>query len=100
MPRMIARSTGTTSWFIASSKSRRAASPPPFVNSAASTAVPGDLAGARPPHIDAGEQEQPHDVDEVPVPGGEFEAEVLLRREMAGERPCQGDDQEKRGGCS
>src|SRR2546430_4044297 len=31
------------------------------------------------PDVDADEQEQPHHVDEVPVPGGEFEAEVLLR---------------------
>src|SRR6202040_4201402 len=29
------------------------------------------------PHIDAGEQEKPHHVDEAPVPGGEFEAEML-----------------------
>src|SRR5690242_19453009 len=29
------------------------------------------------PNVDAGEQEQPHDVDEVPVPGGELETEVL-----------------------
>ena len=36
------------------------------------------------PDIDAGEQEQPHHVDEMPVPGGEFEAEVLGRREVAG----------------
>ena len=35
------------------------------------------------PHVDRGEQEQPHDVDEVPVPGRELEAEVLGRREVA-----------------
>src|SRR5256886_11571543 len=34
------------------------------------------------PDIDADEQEQPHHVDEMPVPGGEFEAEMLGRREM------------------
>ena len=34
------------------------------------------------PDVDAGEQEQPHHVDEVPVPGGELEAEMLLRREV------------------
>src|SRR5579871_3723268 len=50
----------------------------------------------RTPHIDAGEQEQPDDVDEMPVPGGELEAEMLLRREMAGERAEQADDQEDR----
>src|SRR5947209_12412946 len=39
--------------------------------------------GGTAPHIDAGEQEQPHHVDEVPIPGGELKAEVLLWREMA-----------------
>ena len=29
------------------------------------------------PHVDRGEQEQPHDVDEMPVPGGRLEAEML-----------------------
>src|ERR1043166_8424119 len=38
----------------------------------------------RAPDIDAGEQEQPDHVDEVPVPGGELEAQMLLRREVAG----------------
>src|SRR5882672_6959953 len=37
----------------------------------------------RSPDIDAGEQEQPHHVDEVPVPSGEFEAEMVRRREVA-----------------
>src|SRR5205809_7086917 len=32
---------------------------------------------ARAPDIDAGEQEQPHHVDEMPIPGGELEAEML-----------------------
>src|SRR6478672_12365979 len=51
---------------------------------------------ARTPHIDAGEQEQPDHVDEVPVPGGEFEAEVLGGREVALERARQAHDQEDR----
>src|SRR3989304_8691946 len=46
------------------------------------------------PHIDAGEQEQPHHVDEVPVPGGSLEAEMLLRREVAAHRPDQAYRQE------
>src|SRR6185437_5450630 len=46
------------------------------------------------PDIDADEQEQPHHVDEVPVPGGEFEAEVLGRGEMAGVGAQQAHDQE------
>src|SRR5580700_4936524 len=35
------------------------------------------------PDIDAGEQEQPHHVDEVPVPSGEFEPQMLLRSKLA-----------------
>src|SRR6266700_6093287 len=50
--------------------------------------------GAMTPDIDAGKQEQPDHVDEVPVPGGEFEAEVLGRREVAGIGAPQADDQE------
>src|SRR5882757_8142520 len=38
-----------------------------------------DRFGAAEPDIDADEQEQPHHVDEVPVPGSEFEAEMLGR---------------------
>src|SRR5262245_16682856 len=37
-------------------------------------------------HIDADKQEQPHDVDEVPVPGRRLEPEVLFRREVAAQR--------------
>ena len=32
--------------------------------------------------VDADEEEQPHDVDEMPIPGGGFEAEVTLRGEL------------------
>ena len=39
----------------------------------------GDLDARRAPHIDAGEEEQPDDVDEMPVPGGRLEAEMLAR---------------------
>src|ERR1700761_5492759 len=46
------------------------------------------------PDIDADEQEQPDPVDEMPVPGGEPEAEMLLWREVAGIGACQADDQE------
>src|SRR6516164_4814362 len=46
-------------------------------------------AGARAPHIDAGEQEQPHHVDEVPVPGRELEAEMLVGLEVARVGPDQ-----------
>src|SRR6185369_3047279 len=35
------------------------------------------------PDIDGGEEEQPYDVDEMPVPGGRLEAEMLLRSEVA-----------------
>ena len=48
------------------------------------------------PHVDRGEEEQPHHVDEVPVPGGELEAEMLLRREMAEIDPEEADGEEDR----
>src|SRR5689334_6100982 len=50
--------------------------------------------GAVAPDIDADEQKQPDHIDEVPVPGGEFEAEMLGRREMPGIGAHQADDQE------
>ncbi len=49
-------------------------------------------AGACTPDVDRGEQEQPYHVNEVPVPGGRFEAEVLLGREVALQRPDQADE--------
>src|SRR5687768_6278608 len=48
------------------------------------------------PDVDADEQEQPDDVDEVPVPSGRLEAEMLLRLEMALIGADQADDQEDR----
>src|ERR1700722_13282296 len=48
------------------------------------------------PDIDAGKQEQPHDVDEMPVPGGELEAEMLRRRELPRRGTDQADDEEDR----
>src|ERR671921_690960 len=30
------------------------------------------------PHVDGGEEEEPHHVDEVPVPGGELEGRVAV----------------------
>src|SRR6476619_5647827 len=45
--------------------------------------------GACAPHIDAGEQEQPDHVDEMPVPGCGLEAEMMLH----GERATDGTDQ-------
>src|SRR5581483_8454353 len=53
-----------------------------------------DAAAAGAPDVDADEQEQPDHVDEVPVPGGELEAEVLLRGEMAEIGSDQAHDQE------
>src|SRR5262249_43211050 len=58
---------------------------------------PSSLAGdmrTRTPDVDAGDQEQPHHVDEVPVPGGELEAEMLFRIEVPGEGTDQTNDQE------
>src|SRR3546814_16040339 len=52
-----------------------------------------DLAPAA-PDIDDDEEEQPHVVDEVPVPGGGFETEMLLRAEMTLIGAHAADDQE------
>src|SRR5215211_1874115 len=46
------------------------------------------------PDIDAEEKKQPDHVDEVPVPGGEFEAEMLGWTEVSGIGAEQTDDQE------
>src|SRR5512143_3508307 len=46
--------------------------------------------------VDAEEQEQPHHVDEVPVPGRRLEAEMLLGLEMTRTRAEQADGQEDR----
>src|SRR5215475_1130655 len=48
------------------------------------------------PDIYASKQEQPDNVDEVPIPGREFEAEVLFRREVTSHSTKQADDQENR----
>src|SRR6185312_8568165 len=44
-----------------------------------------DGAAAAPP-VDADEQEQPDDVDEMPIPGRRLEAEMVVRPEMPGAR--------------
>src|SRR5438105_15611767 len=54
------------------------------------------FAGAGAPNIDAGEQEEPHHVDEMPVPSGKFETQMLRRREMAEIGAEQADAQECR----
>src|SRR5262249_30289350 len=51
---------------------------------------------ARSPNIYAREQKQPHHVDEVPVPGGELEAKVLLRTEVTRHSPREAHNQEDR----
>src|SRR5215472_1793940 len=48
------------------------------------------------PDVDAGEEEQPDHVDEVPVPGGELESEMLARLELSEERPQQTHGQKDR----
>src|SRR5215475_13587813 len=74
----------------AATSRRRALSSVPAGDGASGVSRP------RAPDIDAGKQEQPHHVDEVPVPGGELEAEVLLRREMAQISADQAHDQKDR----
>ncbi len=49
-----------------------------------------------PPDINAGEKEKPDHVDEMPVPGGGLEAEVLVGPEMAGKSAEKADDEENR----
>src|SRR5215475_6343046 len=51
---------------------------------------------ARSPDIYAGKQKQPYDVDEMPVPGGELEAEMLFRAEVARHRSRKANDEEDR----
>src|SRR5438067_10305848 len=51
---------------------------------------------AHAPPVDADEQEQPHDVDEMPVPGRSFEPEMMVRLEMALCRTPQADREEGR----
>src|SRR5580704_4472089 len=55
---------------------------------------PFNRGAPRTPDIDAGEKEQPYDVDEVPIPGRELEAEMLFRRELAGIGADQADNEE------
>src|SRR5438552_15255195 len=53
-----------------------------------------ELHAGRTPNINAGKEEQPDDVDEMPVPGRGLEAEMLLGAEVALERAEQADGQE------
>src|SRR5271163_111836 len=52
-----------------------------------------DRRAPRPPDINAAEEEQPDDVDEMPIPGGELESEVVARRELADPGARQADEQ-------
>src|SRR5688500_6436639 len=51
---------------------------------------------AHAPPVDADEQEQPDDVDEMPIPGGRFQAEMMVRLEVALRRAPQAHRQEDR----
>src|SRR5690242_14717360 len=48
------------------------------------------------PDINAGEQKQPHDVDEVPVPSGEFKSEMLRGLELSRYGAKQANDEKDR----
>src|SRR5579863_3507531 len=52
--------------------------------------------GTRPgaEEIDAGEQEQPHHVDEMPIPGCGLEAEMMIGLEVPGAGSEEADDEE------
>src|SRR5690348_18323231 len=71
--------------------SRATNAPPP-----AARGSPGVRRAPAAPDVDGGEQEQPHHVDEMPVPGRRLEPEMLLRREVAATRTQVADDQEDR----
>ena len=76
-------------------KTKRAAlRPPPFSTSSLQSmrAVRHGFCAVE-PDIDADEKEQPHHVDEMPVPGGEFEAEMLGGCEVPGIGAEQADRQ-------
>src|SRR5260364_377751 len=96
MPRIaLSVTVGGISVIGSLSKAKGAAiRPPPLSTSAKSVGAVRHRLGAVAPDIDADEQEQPDHVDEVPVPGGELEAEMLLRREVAGIGADQADQQE------
>src|SRR5271166_495813 len=66
----------------------------PVIASAASACRSLNRGAPRAPDIDAAEQEQPHNVDEVPVPGGELEAEMMARGHLAEEGAHEADREE------
>src|SRR5437867_878195 len=76
---------------IVESKKGATARRPLSIRSPAAS-MAGGVHRARAPHIDAGKQEQPHHVDEMPVPGAELEAEMLRRREVPEIGAGQADD--------
>ena len=45
--------------------------------------------------VDEDEQAKPHDINEVPVPGGRFEGEVAVWGEMPGNAAKQHDGQDQ-----
>ena len=54
-----------------------------------------DSGAPGPPHINAGEEEQPDHIDEMPVPSGELETKMLFGCEMSGKGTDQANDQEQ-----
>src|SRR5262249_8410613 len=52
--------------------------------------------GARSPHVDAGEQEQPNHVDEMPVPSRELQSEMLFGIELPRKSATEAYHQEDR----
>src|SRR5262245_47987051 len=56
----------------------------------------GSVQRARSPDIYTSEEKQPYHVNEVPVPGCEFETEMLFRSEVARHRAREANNQEDR----
>lgn len=48
------------------------------------------------PYVNGRKQEQPYNVNKVPVPGGGLKAKVLLRREVSLQSAQQADEQKDR----
>src|SRR5215471_5473954 len=60
------------------------------------TSMSGGVRSTGAPHIYAGKEEQPHDVDEMPVPSGKFKPQMLLGRELTGEGANEANSQKNR----
>src|SRR5215469_9222477 len=87
----VRRTTGPCRNADTGSRARRAAWRPRGGRSSGDAGAAAALA----PPIDAHEEEQPDDIDKMPVPGCRLEAEMMIGFEMAGPGPVEAHDQER-----